>query len=123
MDFKWDIVLKRTNVAFVFQLLNQSIEKSGRLADYKLDTYGQNNQNIDTEDEKLLLRGSFRFMSEWKKLLFLGSPMIDDLKKLINHGLCIRQGNHYHYLFTKITPGGQIFVCFDSEWMSTDAHF
>ena len=85
MDLTWTTLLTKTNNVFLFRLLSDSIQKTGRFKNYKLISNYANNE----EDEKLTLRGQFLYVSDWKKLLFLGLPMIYNLKKLIDHGLCI----------------------------------
>ena len=84
VDLEWTTLLTKTNNVFIFQLLIHSIHKTGRFKHYKLIS-----NYVKNEDDKLALRGQFIYISEWKKLLFLGCPMIHDLKTLIDHGLCI----------------------------------
>ena len=84
VDLEWTTLLTKTNNIFLFQLLINSIDKTGRFKHYKLIS-----NYINNKDEKLTLRGQFIYVSEWEKLLFLGCPMIYDLKTLVNHGLCI----------------------------------
>lgn len=105
IELKWDTLLTRTNNVFEFQLL-ASVEKTGRLKKFKLQSVPETSKESDLaltedgkvavdnmqelEDEfKLMIKGQLMFIEEWRKILFLGCPVISNLKIMIENGLFI----------------------------------
>ncbi len=46
-------------------------------------------EDVLDDEFKLHIRGQLVYIDEWKKLVFLGCPMISNLKRMIENGLFI----------------------------------
>ncbi|XP_046452235.1 soluble guanylate cyclase 88E-like isoform X2 [Daphnia pulex] len=80
VDFKFSSILKRTNNIF-------------ELVSHKSLVIGGSNEIGDTDSEdssrKIHLKGQMLYMEEWKMIVFLGTPQMNDLDAMIRVGLFI----------------------------------
>ncbi|XP_046649708.1 soluble guanylate cyclase 88E-like isoform X2 [Daphnia pulicaria] len=80
VDFKFTSILKRTNNIF-------------ELVSHKSLVIGGSNEIGDTDCEdssrKIHLKGQMLYMEEWKMIVFLGTPQMNDLDAMIRVGLFI----------------------------------
>jgi len=64
------------------------------------------NQNEESTDNRLQIKGQLILIEEWKMMFFLGCPFIHNLKELIDNGLFISDmsthGSHFESSLSKI---------------------
>nr|CAH0110411.1 unnamed protein product [Daphnia galeata] len=80
VDFKFSSILKRTNN--IFELVSHKSLAIGGPSEIG---------NADCEDSsrKIHLKGQMLYMEEWKMIVFLGTPQMNDLDAMIRVGLFI----------------------------------
>ncbi|XP_059085303.1 soluble guanylate cyclase 88E-like [Tigriopus californicus] len=98
VEFNADQFMQKTNNVFVFQSLIPA-QRTARSRQIKLTTEDDALKNFDDDVDldRLQIRGCLMFMSMWKKILFIGCPIIDNLPNLVRNGLFINDLSMHDY--------------------------